>query len=119
MSRTLETDSVVRGVLRRVAEGPELRRLAEEVRGGARVVSVGGLGSGAARALALACLQRETGRRLAVVVQSSRDLEAWERDLCFWGEAAGCAGAEAEITDGEDRGADVVLTLPASESDPY
>jgi transcription-repair coupling factor (superfamily II helicase) len=119
MSSTVEPGSLVGGVLRRVAEGAELRRLAEEVRGGARVVSVGGLGSGAARALALACLQRETGRRLAVVVQSSRDLEAWERDLCFWGEAAGCAGAGSEITEGEDRGADVVLTLPASESDPY
>jgi transcription-repair coupling factor (superfamily II helicase) len=118
MSSAAETGSLVGGVLRRVAEGAELRRLAEEVRGGARVVSVSGLGSGAARALALACLQRETGRRLAIVVQSSRDLEAWERDLCFWGEAAGCAGAE-EGAGREARGADAVLTLPASESDPY
>src|SRR5918998_501275 len=52
-------------------------------------------------------LRRETGRQFAVVVQANRDLEAWERDLSFW------AGAL-----GEDGGRGV-LTLPASEGDPY
>ena len=97
------------GVLRRVTAGAELRRLAAEVRGGARVVSVAGLTSPAARALVLAALRRETDRRLAVVVQATRELEAWERDLCFWADALGIGG----------RGAMGVLTLPASESDPY
>ncbi len=98
----------MQGVLRRVTEGAELRRLAAEVRGGARVVSVGGLIQPAARALALVALRRETDRRLAVVVQANRDLEAWERDLCFW----------RDTLDGV-RGGRGVLTLPASESDPY
>jgi len=99
----------MQSVLRRVLESAELRRLAEEVRGGARVVSVSGLVQPAARALVLAALQRETGRRLAVVVQANRDLETWERDLCFWSDAL--RGGQ-----GQD---DNVLTLPASESDPY
>ena len=93
-------------VLRRVTAGAELRRLVDEVRAGVRVVSVSGLTSPAARALALAALRRETDRRLAVVVPANRDLEAWERDLCFWTEALG--GAKSDV-----------LTLPASESDPY
>jgi transcription-repair coupling factor (superfamily II helicase) len=106
MSSTVKSNSLLAGVLRRVAEGAELRRLAAEVRGGARIVSVSGLTSPAARALVLAALRRETDRRLAVVVQANRELEAWERDLCFWNDALG----------GDAQG---VLTLPASESDPY
>ena len=106
MSSTVKSTSLLAGVLRGVTEGAELRRLAEEVRGGARVVSVAGLVQPAARALMLAALRRETDRRLAVVVQANRELEAWERDLCFWADALG-------------GGAEGVLTLPASESDPY
>ncbi|HEY9402245.1 MAG TPA: hypothetical protein VIQ24_06100, partial [Pyrinomonadaceae bacterium] len=113
MSSTVQKGSVVEGALRRVLEGGELRRLVGEVRGGARVVSVSGLTSGAARALVLAALQRETGMRLAVVVAASRDLEQWDRDLCFWSEALRRRGA------GEGGTKASVLTLPASESDPY
>ncbi|HEX7175219.1 MAG TPA: transcription-repair coupling factor, partial [Pyrinomonadaceae bacterium] len=107
MSSSVETVSVLQGVLRRVTEWSEFGRLAAEVAGGARVVSVGGLTSAPARALAVAALRRETGKQLAVVVQANRDLEAWERDLSFW------AGALGE----DPRGG--VLTLPASEGDPY
>jgi transcription-repair coupling factor (superfamily II helicase) len=124
MSSTVQKGSPLEGALRRVLAGGELRRLAAEVRGGARVVSVGGLTSGAARALVLAALQRETGMRLAVVVGASRDLEQWDRDLCFWSEALqprreGDEGDEGGAR-GRARGARAaVLTLPASESDPY
>jgi transcription-repair coupling factor (superfamily II helicase) len=117
MSSTAERASAIEGLVRRVAEGAELRRLAEEVRGGARVVSVGGLTSVAARALALALLRRETGRRLAVVAQATRDLEAWGRDLSFWDDALGGGRDGAGRDDAEPGGA--VLALPASESDPY
>jgi transcription-repair coupling factor (superfamily II helicase) len=117
MSSTVQNGSPVEGALRRALEGGELRRLVAEVRGGARVVSVSGLTSGAARALVLAALQRETGMRLAVVVQASRDLEQWDRDLCFWSEALRRSRGAGE---GEQAGAKTaVLTLPASESDPY
>jgi transcription-repair coupling factor (superfamily II helicase) len=116
MSSTVQKGSSVEGALRRVLEGGELRRLVAEVRGGARVVSVSGLTSGAARALVLAALQRETGMRLAIVVEASRDLEQWDRDLCFWSEALRRRGAG----EGAHAGAQAaVLTLPASEGDPY
>src|SRR2546423_2007017 len=110
MSSTAESASVLQSVLRRVTESPEFRRLAAEVAEDARVVSVAGLTSASARALALAALRRETGRRCAVVVAANRDMEAWERDLSFWCGAFGVgAGDECEP----------VLSLPASEGDPY
>ena len=61
------------------------------------------------RALALAALQRETARRFAVVVAANRDMETWERDLSFW-----CGALQMGAGDCE-----AVLTLPASEGDPY
>jgi transcription-repair coupling factor (superfamily II helicase) len=109
MSRTVESTSVLQAVLRRVSEGTEHRRLLEEIRGGARVISVSGLAAGPARALALAALQREAGKPFAVLTQANRDLEAWERDVRFWY----CA------VRGQSECAETVLLLPASESDPY
>ncbi|HEX8351423.1 MAG TPA: hypothetical protein VF611_00760, partial [Pyrinomonadaceae bacterium] len=109
MSKTAETSPVLQGVLRRVVEGAEFRRLAAEVAAGARVVSVAGLTSAPARALALAALQRETARRFAVLVAANRDMEDWERDLSFWCGALRTGAADCEA----------VLTLPASEGDPY
>ena len=109
MSSPVNSIPVLQGALRRVTEGGEFKRLAAEVAGGSRVVSVAGLTSAPARALVLAALRRETGRRFAVVVQSNRDMEAWERDLNFWARALGGAEAVGET----------VLALPASEGDPY
>jgi transcription-repair coupling factor (superfamily II helicase) len=90
-------------------ESEEYARLVAELRRGARVVSISGLTGGPARALALAALQREVGKRFAVVTQANRDLEGWERDLRFWY----CA------LRGVNECAETVLMLPASESDPY
>src|SRR5215208_6690574 len=109
MSKSVESSPVLEGVLRRVVEGEEFRRLAAEVAAGHRVVSVAGLTSAPARALALAALQRETGRRFAVLVAANRDMESWERDLSFWCAAFGVGAADCEA----------VLSLPASEGDPY
>jgi transcription-repair coupling factor (superfamily II helicase) len=109
MSSTVESTSVLQGVLRRVVESQEYARLAALVRGGARVISVSGLAANPARALVLAALQREVGKCFAVVTQANRDLEAWERDVRFW-YCALRGVAECDET---------VLTLPSSESDPY
>ena len=57
-----------------MAEGPH-QELAAEIRRGARVISISGLVSEPARALALAALQRDTGKSFAIVTQSNRDLE--------------------------------------------
>ncbi len=73
------------------------------------MISVSGLTTSAARALALAALQRETGKLFAIVAQANRDLEQFERDLRFWY----CALSGKSDCDNE------VLLLPASESDPY
>src|SRR6185503_14273239 len=86
----------------------EYQKLLVELRGNARVISISGLVAGAARALAVAALQRDTGKTFAVVAQATRDLESWERDLRFW-----CSALSGEDADSE------ILVLPASESDPY
>src|SRR6185436_7250456 len=109
MSSTIESKSSLQNTLQPIRETPEFKRLADEVQRGARVVSVSGLVAGSARALALAALQRETGKLFAVVAQSNRDLEPWESDLRFWY----CALAGKTSCENE------VLTLPSSESDPY
>ena len=109
MSSTIQTTNPLQSALRRITETPEFKRLADELKRGARVVSISGLVAGSARALALAALQRETGKLFAVVTQSNRDLEPWEGDLRFWYCAlAGLKGCENEV-----------LILPSSESDPY
>src|SRR6266571_5186571 len=108
MSSTLQSSPVLQSALRRVFEGPP-KELFAEIRRGTRVICVSGLVSDSARALAIAALQRETGRPFAIVTQSNRDLETWERDLRFWYSAL---GGKAECDD-------EVLILPASESYPY
>src|SRR6266498_888797 len=109
MSSTIQTTNVLQSTLRRIIETPEFRDAVAEIARGARVVSISGLVAGSARALALAALQRETGKRFAVVTQSNRDLEPWESDLRFWYCAlAGKSNCENEV-----------LILPSSESDPY
>ncbi len=91
-----------------ITQTPEYQKLLAELRANARVISISGLVAGAARALAVAALQRETGKTFAVVSQSTRDLESWERDLRFWHSALSGEQADNEI-----------LVLPASETDPY
>jgi transcription-repair coupling factor (superfamily II helicase) len=111
MSKSVESIPILESALRRVTEGEEFRRLASAVSSGARIVSVAGLTSAPARALALAALQRESAKRFAVVVAANRDMETWERDLSFWCGALR-AGAGPDVCE-------PVLTLPASEGDPY
>ena len=94
---------------REITETVEYQRLLAEVRANARVISISGLVAGSARALAVSALQRESGKTFAVVAQSTRDLEAWERDVRFWHSAL--AGIESSGSQ--------VLVLPASETDPY
>src|SRR5687767_11802167 len=109
MSSTLGTTNTLQSTLRRITETPEFKRVVEEINRGARVVSLSGLVTGSARALALAALQRETQKLFAIVTQSNRDLEPWEDDLRFWY----CALAGRKECEKQ------VLLLPASESDPY
>ncbi|HVS22028.1 MAG TPA: CarD family transcriptional regulator, partial [Pyrinomonadaceae bacterium] len=100
---------MLQSTLNRVIETAECRRVADEIKRGARVVSISGLVSAPARALAMAALQRETERSFAIVVAAQPDLETWERDLSFWYRALHAI----------DQRDDAVTILPASESDPF
>jgi transcription-repair coupling factor (superfamily II helicase) len=95
-------------LLEQIAQTGEYQKLLAELRSNARVISISGLVAGSARALAVAALQRESGKTFAVVSQATRDLESWERDLRFWYSAL--SGVDAD---------DEILILPASETDPY
>src|SRR6266699_4467345 len=109
MTVAAETTSVLQGALQTVIESAECRRVIDEIQRGARVVSISGMVAAPARALAVAALQRETGKQFALVVPAQRDLESWERDVTFWY----CA-----LRGVNECGA-AVAVLTASESDPY
>src|SRR5881628_1938053 len=109
MSTTTETTSILPGALNSVLESAEFNRVLDQIKRGARVVSISGLVAAPARALVLAALQRETGKQFALVVPAQRDLETWERDASFWY----CALRGVTECD------ETVAVLPASESDPY
>src|SRR2546425_8573247 len=104
-----EIHSALQNALQTVIESAECRRVIDEIERGARVISISGMVAAPARALAVAALQRETGKQFAVVVPAQRDLESWERDLSFWY----CALHGVSDCD------DTIAVLPASESDPY
>ncbi len=99
---------VVAGALRGVFESKEFKRLVAEVKRGARVISLAGLTAEPARALVVAALGHATVRRIAVLTETNRDLEGWERDVRFWSEAIKGSADKASV-----------LILPASENDPY
>src|SRR5437016_8264917 len=104
-----EAAPTVQRALDSVLESAECRRVIDEIQRGARVISISGMVAAPARALAVAAVQRETGKQFAVVVPAQRDLESWERDISFW------YCALHGITECEDA----LAVLPASESDPY
>src|SRR6266849_4247691 len=109
MAATTETTSILQSALTSLIDSAECRRVLDEIKRGARLISISGLVAGPAKALVLAALQRETGKQFAVVTQAQRDLESWERDLGF------CYCALHSVSDCDDT----IAVLPASESDPY
>ena len=109
MTTATTSSSVLDAALGDLANSPEFKTALEQIRGGARVISISGLVAAPGRALVLAALQRETGKQFALVVPAQRDLENWQRDIEFW------YCALRGVTQCEDS----VAILPASESDPY
>src|SRR3712207_771131 len=109
MSSSIQQSTTLQQTLQQISETREYQQLLDELRSNARIISISGLVAGSARALVVAALQREIGKTFAVVSQTTRDLEPWENDLCFWHDAL--AGKETSDTE--------ILTLPASETDPY
>ncbi len=78
----------------------ELERLAKELQGGKRVISIAGLTSVPAKAFILSELIKTSGKKFAVVTDSNNSLEAWEANLAFWSKAA-------------------IVALPSFETDIY
>ena len=109
MSSSIQQSTTLQQTLQQISETLPYQQLLNDVRANARIISISGLVAGSARALAVAALQRDTGKTFAIVSQTTRDLEPWESDLRFWhGALAGKETSDAEI-----------LVLPASETDPY
>ena len=84
----------------------EFEDLKRAVLGGRRIVTLSGLTSSSAKAYVLARLRVETGKRLAVVVESNSELDAWSCDLEFF------------QTWFDDRDSQII-TIPSFETDPY
>ncbi len=92
----------------------EFERLRGEIGAGARVVSVSGLTSIAARAFVLTKLQSETKKTFVVVADSNKELEAWEGDLNFWQNSVKNS-ANSPLTTRHSA----LFSLPSMESDVY
>ncbi|MFN6963792.1 MAG: transcription-repair coupling factor [Pyrinomonadaceae bacterium] len=95
-----------------VEESIEIGRLVEEVRRGARVVSIGGLTSPSAKAFVLARLQRRAGKTLVVVTDSNSSLDTFDCDLRFWTSNL----ADAPTDGGEPPS---IVSIPSFDTDVY
>jgi transcription-repair coupling factor (superfamily II helicase) len=79
----------------------DFEQLKRELQSGARVISLSGLTSIAAKAFVLSRLQAETGKRFAVVTETNAEMESWACDLEHFADDA------------------TVVGLPSFETDPY
>ena len=64
MRSTIQSGTAVQITLQRVKESTEYQQALAQLQRGARVISISGLVADSARALAVAALQRETGKTL-------------------------------------------------------
>ncbi|HMS43235.1 MAG TPA: hypothetical protein PKE69_23605, partial [Pyrinomonadaceae bacterium] len=102
-----------------VETSTELKRLADEIKRGTRVISLGGLTSIASKCFILSHLQRETPKTFVIVTDSNKDAENFECDLEFFNAKAqrreDAKGKQSEISNLKSE----ILTLPSFESDVY
>ena len=89
-----------------VEESTEIKRLREEIRGGTRVISLGGLTSIASKAFVLSNVQSATKKTFVIVADSNKDLETWDCDLDFF---------QSKIQNLKSK----IETLPSFETDVY
>ncbi|HEX9960812.1 MAG TPA: CarD family transcriptional regulator, partial [Pyrinomonadaceae bacterium] len=97
----------------------ELNRLRDEIRRGARIVSIGGLTSISAKAFVLSQLQRETGKTFAVVAETNKELETWAGDLNFWSGQRSAVSGQPDDNSALSTRHSALLTLPSFETDVY
>ncbi|MBA2606740.1 MAG: transcription-repair coupling factor [Acidobacteria bacterium] len=92
----------------------ELSRLKDEIRGGAKIISLSGLTSIASKAYILTQLQAETNKTFVIVTDSNKEIETWECDLEFWQNSIQNPKSKIQNPNGSQ-----LLVLPSSESDVY
>ena len=88
----------------------EIERLSGEIARGARVISVSGLTSVAAKAYVLTNLRVSLQRSFVIVTGSNSDLDEFECDLEFW---------SGQLPASETQTGFSVVSLPSFETDPY
>jgi transcription-repair coupling factor (superfamily II helicase) len=88
------------------SESTEIKRLADEIRRGTRVISLSGLTSIASKAFVLSHLQLQTAKTFVIIADSNKELENFDCDLDFFGSQIG--GRKSQIA-----------TLPSFETDVY
>ena len=93
----------------RLAENNALQLLIDQVKAGARIVSLAGLTSTAAKAMILDALQTATDESFAIIAASNEELETWSCDLAFW----------RTVGTSLDPSRAGVVSLPSFETDPY
>ncbi|MEP6923051.1 MAG: transcription-repair coupling factor [Pyrinomonadaceae bacterium] len=104
--KNVAVKAIDQNIFEQVTKNADFRNLRDKINQGSRIVSLAGLTSGAAKALILSALQRETGRTFVLVIENNSDLEDWNGDICFWS-----SKFENQNTE--------VLVLPSSEADVY
>src|SRR5215203_2353039 len=87
-------------------ETTEIRRLADEIRRGTRVISLGGLTSIASKAFVLSHLQARLAKTFVIIADSNKELENWDCDLDFF---------QTRIANRKPQ----IASLPAFETDVY
>jgi len=108
LSTSTLTHKSMLALLSSLISDSEFKRLKSEIEAGSRAIILSGL-AGSARALVLAALQKETGRRFAWLTLTGSDLEDIHRDVKFFYSAlSGEAAAQSDV-----------LVFPAAEGDPY
>ncbi len=91
-----------------------LEDLRAEIARGTRLLSLAGLTSTAAKAKVLYELHEMTGKRIAVVVATNKDLDAWDEDLDFWRLHAAHGTSKADQIRSNS-----IVSIPSFESDFY
>ncbi|HEY0457737.1 MAG TPA: transcription-repair coupling factor [Pyrinomonadaceae bacterium] len=87
-------------------ETTEIRRLADEIRRGTRVISLGGLTSIASKAFVLSHLQARLAKTFVIIADSNKELENWDCDLDFF---------QSRIANRKSQ----IASLPSFETDVY
>jgi transcription-repair coupling factor (superfamily II helicase) len=88
-----------------------VKRIADEIHRGKRVLALSGLTSVAAKAYFLSDLRRVTEKNFVIVTASNTDLDAFECDLKFWNSKM--------RPDVRTDSAPMIMALPSFETDVY